>query len=229
MIKPISMIFMSALLLFLSRCDLFSDISEINNPETFHRVINNEHPFEIKECHVLYKGERLDFDVPIEEWISVIDGKPRQPEGISFLYVWDDFGVTVRLNSARKTVTGIEWLYDRELPDYKMKMNPKNHVNGMMGVEGFIEMEGYNAKGRFSKSIILDGILMDHQFNIHELNQSRMQLGLSPFQESMWGNQWVNLRRCGRMELNFSVDPNDDDDSKVDSLSFGISWLDEDK
>jgi len=226
MIIRFSQIFVLVIASSISGCDLLDEIDRIENPPSFNREMNNEHPFEVVDCHILYKGQRLDFNVPIEEWSEVLGDFYHNPNGISTHYSWHDPGILIRINYNRKTVSGIEWFYYREPENYDLALNPKNYVTGMDGVNRFIEFDKSWPKGRFSGSILLDGILMDDQFNIHELNQSRMAKGLNPFQESMWGNQWVQLRDCGNMELNFSVDPNDDDDSKVDSISFGISWFD---
>jgi len=210
----------------ISGCYLLDEIDRIENPPSFNREMNNDHPFEVVDCHIFYKGKRLDFDVSIDEWVKVLGSEYRQPGGLWNLYVWDSLGFSVNLSATRKKVTSVDWLYYREPPDLELNMDPKNHINGMRGVQMFQQRKGYVPKGRFSGSIRLDGILMDDQFNIHELNQSRMAKGLNPFQESMWGNQWVHQRKCDHLGLNFSVDPNDDDNSKVDALGFGIAWID---
>jgi hypothetical protein len=211
----------------LASCDFLSGLERKNSSISIDRKLNIDYPFEINDCHILYKGKRLDFNVPIEDWTDILGRYERHPEGISTHYIWDSLGLLVRLSFNRKTVTGIEWFYNREMALSVEEMsNPKNYISGMRGVKNALAAENSWPKGRFSQSIRLDGILMDSQFNIHELNQARIKEGLNPFLESMWGNEWVHQRKCNGVGLNFSVDPNDDDESKLDSMSFGISWLD---
>ncbi len=202
-------------------CDLSDQVKQRLFSKKYHREINTVHPFEIEGCGISYRGKSLSFNVPIEEWTAVLGNYDRHPIGISTAYVWDSFGLMVRVNFNTQKVSSLEWFYHRESSEsLESKSNPKNYVDGMKGVKRALKIEDAWPKDYFSKSIRLDGILMDKQLNIEYLNDTRIKNGLTPFHRSMWGNAWVNLRNCPGMELNFRVDPNDTDESKVDSLRF---------
>ncbi len=209
----------------LSGCDFADEAIYVLFSKKHHREMNDEHPFVIQDCSISYKGKLLPFNVPIKEWSSVLGDYERHPAGIPTAYVWDSFGLIVRVDFNTQKVSSVEWFYHRELVHSMEYMsNPSNYIDGIRGVKSRLKLEDAWPKGNFSKSIRLDGILMDKQNNIDDLNDARIKKGLSPFHRSMWGNAWVNLRNCPDMNLSFIIDPNDDDESQLDDMSFGMTW-----
>lgn len=214
-----------SILFGLAGCDqaqeIYSNVSNKISPPSFDRQLNEEHPFEVKACEVYYKGQLLPFKASIEEWVKILGPYSREPSAIPELYVWDELGLAARTPWDVDLVSTIEWFYRRE-PEHSMEFisNPKNYTGGAKTAQRMVELELAWPKGRFKDSIILDGLLMDDQFNLEELNQSRREKGLDPFYLSNYRNIWMIYKRCNEANYKFEIEVNEADPSKVNSLIF---------
>ncbi len=200
-------------------------------PPVFERKINQKHQFEIDQCTLTYNGKELKFGQTIDDWVEIM-GPYNTKTFDSGPFVWQEMGV--RIYTRRKTgkISTIMFLYGRQPRDFSLEieLETQRALGGEKKVQEYLEHERtFYPKYFFVDSILVDGILMDDQFYLDkyhipkELNQARIEKGLTPFHKSMWKWNWVVLKNCDDQEYALTVEVNKKNLGKLVSIEFRIN------